>query len=411
MDPHPAQKNILESPKRFKHIRCGRRFGKTRLSIGHLFGEALTHPGTIYWYVAPTYRQAKMIAWDMVKKLLRDVVPEYLIESVNETDLSVRFTNNSKLELRGAENKDSLRGTQLGGVILDEYAMMSPSVWEEIIQPMLIDTKGWAWFTSTPKGYNHFYELEKKTIGFPEWGHFHYTSKDNPYLPQDEIVSLEGSMSRSSFEQEILAQYTRFEGLVYPEFDPTLHVVKEMPKDDPIVSTIAGVDWGYTNPSCILVIRQTMAGRFYVIRELYQTSMTTAELVEVAKNWRTEYKIMRFYCDSAEPDRIEEFKRAGINAFDSFKNIMEGISKVRELIKTQRLFILEGCQATISELLAYQYPESKEKKAEPEKPLPINDHAMSALRYAIATYQPTRTIHVPKQPSYVYAKKNIYTGR
>ena len=52
----------------------------------------------------------------------------------NETELYCEFFNDSILQIRGADDPDSLRGGDYFGVVLDEFAMMKVSVWEEILR-------------------------------------------------------------------------------------------------------------------------------------------------------------------------------------------------------------------------------------------------------------------------------------
>ena len=148
---HPTQSEIFKSPARFKVIRCGRRFGKSYLSTVIIIAKALEKKGD-YWFIAPTYKQAKEIAW----RLLTELMPKEAISKRNETELSMELLNGSRIALKGADNPDALRGVGLNGCVMDEYAFMKPFVWEEIVRPMLFDTGGWAIFISTPYGYNHF---------------------------------------------------------------------------------------------------------------------------------------------------------------------------------------------------------------------------------------------------------------
>ena len=97
------------------------------------------------WYVAPTYRQAKRVAWKMLKNLTRP----YWASPPNETDLSIELTAGGIIALRGADNYDSLRGNGLDFVVLDEYASMSPEAWTEVLRPSLADKQGRALFIGT----------------------------------------------------------------------------------------------------------------------------------------------------------------------------------------------------------------------------------------------------------------------
>ncbi len=77
--------------------------------------------------------------------------------------------NGARISLYGADNPDALRGIYLDGVILDEYAQMSPRVWSEVIRPTLTDREGFAVFIGTPRGHNQFYDLYQQAKDYPGW--------------------------------------------------------------------------------------------------------------------------------------------------------------------------------------------------------------------------------------------------
>src|SRR3990167_1411657 len=144
---HASQFQVFSDPARFVILSAGRRFGKTVLALIDLLSVAFAKEKSRCWYVAPTYKQAEMIAW----KMLQDMVPKEAIRKKNEVKLEIILINGSEISLKGADNEDSLRGVGLDYVILDEYAGMKPNVWQEIIRPMLSDRQGGALFIGTPK--------------------------------------------------------------------------------------------------------------------------------------------------------------------------------------------------------------------------------------------------------------------
>lgn len=151
-EPHPGQKKVLASKARFKVVVCGRRFGKTMMAVVTILTEALRNPGGLYWYVAPTYRQAKNIAWRMFLSRIK-LFPGWWQEKcvIRSKDLIIELPNGSIIELKGAQDPDSLLGSGLDGVVLDEYAMDTfgdSPVWREAIRPALSDKMGWAIFIS-----------------------------------------------------------------------------------------------------------------------------------------------------------------------------------------------------------------------------------------------------------------------
>ena len=119
-NPRKLQAYLHDSLKRFSVVVCHRRFGKTVMAVNHLLRAALTtpHKSSRYAYMAPTYRQAKSVAWDYLKHYAYKVPGA----KFHETELRCDLPNGSRISLLGAENPDSLRGIFLDGVVMDEYA-------------------------------------------------------------------------------------------------------------------------------------------------------------------------------------------------------------------------------------------------------------------------------------------------
>lgn len=211
---HPAQLEIFNSTARFKVVSAGRRFGKSRLAAWLLLINALQSDSKDVFYIGPTFQQAKEIMWSMLKDLGKDV-----IASAYENTAVLTLVNGRKIHLKGSDRPDTLRGVGLAFVVLDEYASMKPVVWEQIIRPTLADVRGTALFIGTPAGKNHFYDLWQE--GFkedtPEWESFSYTSKDNPYIPAEEIEAARSSMSTMAYRQEFEASFESFTGGIFKE--------------------------------------------------------------------------------------------------------------------------------------------------------------------------------------------------
>jgi phage terminase large subunit len=135
--PRPLQRQLHDNTARFAVYVCHRRFGKTVFAINKLIKAACLNKlqAPRYAYIAPLYRQAKQVAWDYLK-FYTAALPQ---TKVNESELRVDLINGARISLYGADNPDALRGIYLDGVILDEYAQMSPLVWSEVIRPTLTD--------------------------------------------------------------------------------------------------------------------------------------------------------------------------------------------------------------------------------------------------------------------------------
>lgn len=390
MELHQGQKTVAVDTHRFRVVDAGRRFGKDVLGIEEAIGIAIANPGVQVVYIAPTIQQVRDIVWQPLKTRVRPIAT-----SINETRLEItiktRGAEDSLIILRGWEAIETLRGTKNAFVVLTEVAMMRNFWigWQEVIRPTLTDLKGGALFLSTPKGYNHFYALHefeknKEVNVNDEWRSFHFTTYDNPHIDPKEVDAARATLTEDRFAQEYLAEFRKMEGLVYKEFDRFKHVFDDLTPRPPLAEILGGVDFGYTNPSCILRIEHDVDNHYWVTSEWYKTGKTTAELIEVAKT----LKINLYYPDPAEPDRIEEMSRAGLNIREVSKDIEAGIQSVRELFKQGRLHIHKDCVNLINELETYRYPETRPDKNAPEVPVKENDHAVDALRYPLHNNAP-----------------------
>ena len=386
--PHHSQRIVMRDKSRFKVMRCGRRFGKTTMAIAKLMKASLLNPKTKYFYCAPTYKQAKMIAWEMLLDFVRKLPPE-LVGKVNESELYVTLGNGSRIDIKGADDPDRLRGVGLDGAVLDEYADMKQSVWREILQPALGDRKGFCWFIGTPRGFNHFWEIYESAAENRDWSHFHFTSYDNPHFDKEEIDRIRDETNEDTFAQEYMAEFRRFEGLVYREFDPKNHVREYDQRPQRFQRVIAGVDFGFTNPCTISIIGCESNGRYWKMDEWYETAKTTDELIEQCKSFQARYNVFAWYPDPAEPDRIEEMRRAGLNVRSVNKDVVSGIARLRSLYKANRIWVTRNCRNSLIELGTYRYQDPKDERNALEEPIKDNDHIMDADRYALYTYDPS----------------------
>lgn len=137
-----------------------RRAGKTTAVLNHLIRDAMNRSFTRYAFIAPTYKQAKNIAWDLLKFYARPIPGV----EFNINELTVTFPNGSKIQLFGAENADALRGIGLHGVCFDEYSQQPSNIYSEVVSKCLADTDGYSIWIGTPQGKNEFYRVYRQGI-------------------------------------------------------------------------------------------------------------------------------------------------------------------------------------------------------------------------------------------------------
>jgi phage terminase large subunit len=176
-----------------------RRCGKTVACINDMIRRAvmLATPFGRYAYVAPFLAQAKEVAWEYLKRYAQPIITDK-----NEGELWVELVNGARIRIHGADNPDRLRGAYLDGVVLDEYADMRPSVWGEVIRPMLADRKGWATFIGTPKGRNEFFQIWDRSNENAGWFSAMLKASETDILPKEELDDARQDMTPEQYEQE-----------------------------------------------------------------------------------------------------------------------------------------------------------------------------------------------------------------
>lgn len=157
----------------------------------------LSLPYGRYAYVAPYLSQAKEVAWEYLKRYAQPIILDK-----NESELWVELLNGARIRIHGADNPDRLRGAYLDGVVLDEYADMRPSVWGEVIRPMLADRRGWATFIGTPKGRNEFFQVWDLSQTSPDWFSSMLRASQTNILSESELGSARADMTPEQYEQE-----------------------------------------------------------------------------------------------------------------------------------------------------------------------------------------------------------------
>jgi phage terminase large subunit len=142
---------------------------------------------------------------------------------------------------------------------------------------------------------------------------------------------------------------------------------------------IRGQDFGFNVQSALVDI-EIYEGAIYIDELIYETKLTTNDLIEKYKELGLT-KGIQTYCDAAEPKTIEEICRAGYNAIAADKDVTEGIRKVKSL----PIYITKRSANILKEIRSYKWKTDKDGKVLDE-PVKFNDHLMDAIRYAIFTH-------------------------
>lgn len=280
--PTPPQTKALNYPARFLVNRWGRGAGKSHVSLRKLHESAATLPG-LYWWVWPTLKSGREFAWEQyIRPLLGSHLP------LHESTLSVRYPNGSRLQVMGADNyrADNLRGGALRGVVLDECRNMKRRIWTEIIMSMVARTGGWAWFNSTPRGHDWFWQLWENAATLPDWGRLHFTSYDNPHFAIDEIERQRREMTEREFLQEVMAEFLSDGGLVFRNVDECSKVAATL-APTPGRQYVMGVDWGRSNDYTVATVLDVTSKTQVEMQRFSRVSFTIQEdrIMELWRKW------------------------------------------------------------------------------------------------------------------------------
>lgn len=298
--PRLLQYRLHNERKRFTVLVIHRRFGKTVWSVNELIKTALTCPrlNPQVAYIAPTYAQAKRVAWNFTKQYTEPLQKAGLAKYW-DTELRCEITrekDKATIFLLGAENPDSLRGMYLDGVVMDEYAQMPASIYSEIIRPLLSDRQGWCVWIGTPKGHNHLYNIYTDTKAAQDAGKEWYYAAlmkysetsilDPSIIPVEEVADSRETMTEAHYNQEFECDFmAALEGAFYGE------KIAQAEREGRICSVpydthgqvYTGWDLGYDNYTAIW-FAQPAGGEWHLI-DYYENSHESLDhYVKVVKD-------------------------------------------------------------------------------------------------------------------------------
>jgi phage terminase large subunit len=203
-----------------------------------------------YAYIAPTYGQAKRVAWDYLVKYTQP-----LGGTSNISELRVDFWGR-RIQLYGSDNPDSLRGQFFDGVIIDEVGDQNPKIWTDIVRPALTDRKGWCLFIGTPKGHNHFKELRDRAEKEEGWGLLEFKASETGVVDDTELKAAKNEMGEDKYRQEFECSFDAavegsYFGQILNELEAKKHM-QEIPREE-LSRTFTAWDLGMGDSTSIWV--------------------------------------------------------------------------------------------------------------------------------------------------------------
>lgn len=387
------QTKVWKGQTRFKVLVCGRRFGKTFFALTWLLAQASAKKG-IYYYIAPSYVAAKSIAWRLLKELA-----DGHFRVKNESELYVEFDNGSVIQLKGADNRDGLRGVSLSGAVLDEFCFMAQEVWTEVIRPATSDQLAPVVFISSPAGWNWGKDLYDYAISGedPNWQAWSFTTADGGNVKLEEIEAAKRELPERTFKQEYLASFETLTNRVYSNFDRLLNVASDLASINDTRELHIGLDFNIVPMSATVGIK--VANQLHIVDEIVLPNSNTTEMSQEIKSRYPGYKIY-VYPDPAGKARktsavggVTDFTILEQHGFyvvspNAHPAVADRINEVQAMlcntIGERRLFVSPKCKELIKSLDGMAY---KQGSSVPDKTLGL-DHITDALGYKIHSMFP-----------------------
>jgi len=409
---HPTQSIVAADNTQFRVVDCGRQWGKTTLAVWEMTACAMSKGGKRIRFYATTFTQARDIAWSMLKEITRDI----WAKPPNETrlELSVRAVDGgiSEISLSGFESVETARGQQFDLLVLDEVSKMHnfKSGWQGALLGTLAFRRGKALFISTPYGKNHFHELYQLGQGLnPLYKSWKFPSHENPHLPKDYLLGIQQTVTPDFWAQEYLADFRRFTGLIYGEFDMVRHVhAIEHTFNEP-ADYLFGLDFavrGYT-ASIAGYIKED--GHLYIppyaeYKQSNDTALSHGMKIKDNLSKIAEFNKYTGYADpsgwinnqqSADPTRqikgqmvwslADEYLDQDFPLVQANNEVVPGINYIKQLFRADKIHIDPSNTMLLDELMQYQWKQLPETRIgleeEPEAVRKVNDHILDGLRY------------------------------
>ena len=353
----------------------------------------------IFWAMQNFNKSSFGICGKTIKSTIRNIIVP--IQSISDitSHFKVEFVkseNRLKITGQGKENyfyifggKDEssymlIQGITLCGIMFDEVALMARSFVEQAIARTLSVEKAKLWFNCNPENPNHYFykewiekAQEKKAL------YIHFLMNDNPILSQNAIENAKSLYSGVFYDRYILGKWVAPEGLIYTMFCKDNHIVKKENRN--YSRYIVSCDYGTVNPTS-MGLWGFCEGKWYRIDEYYFDSRKLGKQRTDAEHYKalldlTQGKyIEKIIIDPSAASFIELIRREGRYKVETASNrVIDGIREVANHLYIGDILFCENCSDSIREFSLYRWDD----KANDDRPLKTDDHAMDDIRYFV----------------------------
>lgn len=367
----------LEKEKSVILVYGGAGASKSYSTAQYFIYKLLAEPNMHLLITRKTNPSLKLSNWQLVLSLLKELeIPH----EVKYAEQIITLPNRSAFIFRGLDDREKIKSSELNYAWMEEATEFE---YEDYLQVKLRlrrtrsvagKNKLVLTFNPIPSWIKDVLIDEKRESDIEIC---QVTYRDNPFLSQEYVKQLLELANQDKMYYQIYAegQFAIPEHIIYDNWQ----VLDDAEFPQEFDEVIYGLDFGYNNPTALIEVG-LKDDNVYVIRELYEKYLTNADLIERMKSF-VRFKNAVIYGDSAEPQRIEELRRAGFNVVGADKSVRDGIDS----LKRRKIYISKWCVETIKEIKLYSWKVDY-RGVVLDEPVKVNDHSMDALRYAVYTH-------------------------
>jgi len=303
------------------------------------------------------------------------------------------FANGHEIIFRSLDDPAKLLSINLGWFYIDQAEEVSEEVFLTLLGRLRAVSTPQCWITGNPLGHNWVWH---RFIHDPVPGNIMFNAKteeNKDNLPDGYIDSLKKNYNEIWINRYLYGSWDAFEGQIYPDFEPSIHVVNDF-NPDPSWRRFIAIDHGRTNPTAVLWGAVDQDDKIWIYREHYEAGQDADYHCRAINAYQNEGRYETYVIDPStgpgkkdDPETIgNRYRQMNIPVIGANNDVQGGIDKVTEYIKRNKIFMTRSCENLRREMVNYQWEQPSASRMDlnsPEKPLKKDDHAVDSLRYLV----------------------------
>ena len=377
LEPDPWQLEVLESEHPRILLNCCRQAGKSTVVVILGLVKALMVPWTKVLLLSRSHRQSM--------ELLHTASQYYerfanLPRAIRQNSEEMEFSNHSRMIALPCK-EETIRGyAHIDLLIIDEAARVPDDLYRSV-RPMLAVSNGRLILLSTPFGKRGFF-FDCWTRQQEDWQRIEVPASKIPRIRPAFLAEEERALGEAYFRQEYCCAFEAMEGLVFPDLGKCVVPASAFPYSAGLparAEKVGGIDFGFKNPFAAVWGLVDADNVLWLTNEYYARGKPLS--VHALHLPREVF----WYADPSGANERSELRIADFQVCAGKNDLRSGIGAVNARIEAGKLRIVEGkCPNLLAESGLYRYPENGHDQ-DAEKPIDQDNHALSALRYLIAT--------------------------